>query len=183
MQCSSLLRLIGRPLMARSPHLYVIGPPAGYLTTLISFCVLIYHWTAERTGSLRERERAHYSHSSLAHHSNKKQHITEELYDQYMQQEYCKPIMCSTDVWQNALISGSPQQWVYTRYYWWNGLVSTVKMKLNGLYVFHLQGTLLHGVGASTLSGTLGKSSLMISWCSILLCLPIFDLFCTTIKE
>lgn len=56
MQCSSLLRLIGRPLMARSPHLYVIGLPAGYLTTLISFCVLIYHWTAERTGSLRERE-------------------------------------------------------------------------------------------------------------------------------
>lgn len=45
---------IGRPLTARIYHLCVIGPPAGYPTALISFCVLIYHCTAEWTAGLRE---------------------------------------------------------------------------------------------------------------------------------
>lgn len=84
-----------RPLTEGICHVRATGPPAGYLTELISFRVLIYHCSAEWTAGLRELITATHH---LCNTAAEQQHITEKLYDQYMQGERCKAIRPSTHV-------------------------------------------------------------------------------------
>lgn len=60
---------IGCPL-AHIYHQFVIGPPADYVTTLITFYVLIYHFSAEWTTSWELITATHHPCSTAAQKNN-----------------------------------------------------------------------------------------------------------------
>lgn len=140
------------------------GPPAGYLTELISFRVLIYHCSAEWTAGLRELITATHHLCNIAANNNilQRNYMINTCRENVAKQLDLPP-MCDRSFTSVTSIAVCARACVCARahteeVYLFQGCVIIIKLTPNGLCMFYLQATSLHGVVVSTPSGTRGKS-------------------------